>query len=110
MKVVVKSEDVKLDDLGKGVSRKVLSHNSNLMMVEVHFEEGAVGELHSHYHEQCTYVAEGEFEFTIGNKKEIVKKGDSIYFESNIKHGNICLKKGYLVDVFTPMREDFLKK
>ena len=95
--------------MGKGLSRKILAYNDNLMMVEVYFEKDAVGEIHSHSHEQVTYVLEGEFEFTIGGKKKIVKAGDSMYKEPHVPHGTTCLKKGRLLDVFTPQREDFLE-
>ncbi|WP_058485784.1 cupin domain-containing protein [Defluviitalea phaphyphila] len=103
------NSDVEFEDLGGGVKRKILAHNKNLMIVEVHFEEGSIGEIHSHPHEQITYVIEGEFEFNIDGNKKILKKGDSTYKQPNIKHGAVCLKKGILLDIFTPCREDFLK-
>jgi len=79
------------------------------MTVEVVFETGAIGAMHSHPHEQCTIVLEGAFEFTVGDQKKVVKKGDSLYKEPNIIHGCVCLEAGKLLDVFTPKREDFLK-
>jgi quercetin dioxygenase-like cupin family protein len=100
--------DIPFEYLGNGLKRKVLAYHENLMMVEVYFEKGAVGAIHSHSHEQITYVLEGEFEFNIDGKKQIVKAGDSMYKESNVLHGTICLKKGRLLDVFSPHREDFL--
>ena len=100
--------DIPFVDLGGGVKRRVLSHNENLMYVEVCFEKGATGALHSHPHEQMTYVLEGVFEFSLAGEKEVVKPGDSIYFEPNVLHGTVCLGKGRLLDVFTPHREDFL--
>jgi quercetin dioxygenase-like cupin family protein len=100
--------DIPLEDLGNGSKRKVLAYHQNLMMVEVNFEKGAVGEIHSHPHEQMTYVLEGEFEFDIDGKKQIVKAGDSMFKESNVLHGTICLEKGRLLDVFSPHREDFI--
>jgi quercetin dioxygenase-like cupin family protein len=100
--------DIPLHDLGNGLKRKVLAYHENLMMVEVYFEKGAVGEMHSHPHEQITYVLEGEFEFTIGGKKKVVKAGDTMFKEPNVLHGTVCLKKGRLLDVFSPHREDFL--
>ena len=103
------NKDIPLEDLGNGLSRKVLAYHENLMMVEVYFEEGAVGEIHSHPHEQITYVLEGEFEFVIDGKKQIVKAGDSMFNESNVLHETTCLKKGRLLDVFSPHREDFLE-
>lgn len=102
------NQDVPLEDLGDGVSRKVLAHSENMMSVEVHFEDGAVGTMHSHPHEQLTYILSGEFEFTIGDEKKIVKAGDTMYKQPNIEHGCVCLKPGVLIDTFTPMRKDFI--
>ncbi|HCH1965448.1 TPA: cupin domain-containing protein [Vibrio parahaemolyticus] len=102
------NQDIPMEDLGEGISRKVLAHSDNMMSVEVHFEEGAIGAMHSHPHEQLTYVLSGEFEFTIGDEKKIVKMGDTMYKEPNIEHGCVCLKAGVLIDTFTPMRKDFV--
>ncbi len=102
------NNDAELEDLGEGLKRKVLAYNDNLMVVEVHFEKGAIGALHSHPHEQISYVLEGEFEFNIGGEKKIVKKGDSTLKEPDIVHGAVCLKAGVLLDIFTPKRDDFV--
>jgi quercetin dioxygenase-like cupin family protein len=102
------NKDIQLEDLGDGISRKVLAHNDNMMSVEVHFEKGAVGALHSHPHEQLTYVLSGAFEFTIGDEKHIVKAGDTMYKEPDIEHGCVCVEAGTLIDTFTPMRKDFV--
>ena len=102
------NNDIVMEDLGEGVSRKILAHSDNMMSVEVHFEEGAIGALHTHPHEQLTYVLSGEFEFTIGNDTKIVKAGDTMYKEPEILHGCRCLKAGVLIDTFTPMRQDFV--
>ncbi|MGJ8693570.1 MAG: cupin domain-containing protein [Thalassotalea sp.] len=104
----VHNEDVVLEDLGNGVSRKVLAHSDNMMAVEVHFETGAIGPMHNHPHEQLTYVLSGVFEFTIGNEKKVVKAGDTMYKDPKIEHGCVCLEAGILIDNFTPMRKDFI--
>jgi quercetin dioxygenase-like cupin family protein len=98
------------EDLGGGVTRKVLAHDGGLMQVEVAFEEGAVGPLHSHPHEQLTYVLSGEFEFTIGDETKVVRAGDTMYKRSGVMHGCRCLKRGVLLDTFTPQRADYLPK
>ena len=105
----VYNQDVKLEDLGAGVSRKILAYSDNIMSVEVHFEDGAVGAMHSHPHEQLTYVLSGEFEFTIGDETKILKACDALYKEPNVMHGCVCLKAGVLLDNFTPMRKDFIQ-
>ena len=106
----VYSDTLKLEDLGNGVKRKILAYSDNMMAVEVHFEDGAIGDLHHHPHEQLTYVLSGEFEFTIGDETHLVKSGDVLYKKPDIIHGCRCLKAGVLLDNFTPMRKDFIKK
>ncbi len=102
-------KETRLDDLGAGVSRRILAHSGKMMAVEVSFATGAIGPMHNHPHEQLTYVLSGEFEFTIGDETHIVTTGDTLYKQPNIMHGCVCLKAGKLLDTFTPVREDFLK-
>ena len=45
-------------------------------------------------------VVSGQFEFTVGNEKKIVKAGDGIYMEPDILHGCVCLEDGILIDTF----------
>ena len=76
-----------LDDLGNGVTRRILAHSGKMMAVEVNFAQGAIGPMHSHPHEQLTYVLSGEFEFTIGEEKHIVRAGDTLYKAPHVMHG-----------------------
>jgi len=107
--MIVRNEDVKLNDIGSGVSRKVLAHVASLMMVEVNFIKGAVGEIHSHVHEQISYIIKGSFQVEIEGKKEIIKAGDTFYVKQNALHGVKALEDSTILDVFNPQREDFLK-
>ena len=99
-----------LPEENNGVTRRVMAYCENLMAVENTFETGAVGAMHSHPHTQITYVAEGVFSFTIGEETRIVRKGDTLLKEDGIIHGCTCLEKGILLDIFTPMRKDFVNE
>lgn len=105
---VVYQKDVPLNDLGGGVTRRVLAYSEQLMIVEVNFEKGGVGSAHTHPHCQNTYVKSGRFRFTIDGEDVEVGPGDTIAFPSGILHGTLCLEAGTLLDMFAPMREDFL--
>jgi quercetin dioxygenase-like cupin family protein len=96
--------------VSQGFVRKVLSHTEKLMVVVLQCEEGAIIPLHSHVHEQQTCIIEGRFRFIIGDEERIVGPGDCLAEEPNIMHGSLCLKKGRILDVFTPERQDFLIK
>ena len=101
-------KDVEPQDMGGGVVRRVLAYSKDLMCVENSFEEGAVGALHHHPHTQITYVVSGKFEFEIDGVKKIVQAGDSMLKTDSVEHGCRCLEKGVLLDIFNPMREDFV--
>ena len=92
----------------KGITRRFIGYDNDIMMVKVMFEKGAIGVQHTHIHTQTTYVASGKFEVTIGNETKIIQAGDGYYVAPNLLHGCKCLESGILIDVFSPVREDFL--
>ena len=102
------TQKMEWEELGGGVSRKFLGFDNQIMMVQVKFEKGAEGSPHEHFHTQATYVAAGKFEFHIDGEKQIVEAGDGVYMAPNLIHGALCLEAGMLIDVFSPVREDFL--
>lgn len=93
-----------------GVKRRILAYTDELMCVENHFEKGAEGALHHHPHTQITYVVSGRFQFEIGGVTKIVGPGDSMLKKDSVPHGCVCLEEGILLDIFSPMREDFVKQ
>lgn len=97
-----------VNDLGGGVKRSIQAYNDDLMAVEVIFETGAVGADHTHPHTQCSYVLSGRFSYHIEGEAVELKAGDSIVVPSGLVHGTTCLEAGTLLDIFTPMRKDFL--
>ena len=108
---VYKEEDSIYEVLEEGkLARRIKGYHGSLMMVEVYFENYCISEEHSHVHEQMTYCLEGTFDFYVEGRTYRVQAGDTIYFPSNVSHHcAVISKKGRLLDVFTPIREDFLQ-
>ena len=103
--------DLALETIEAGqLSRKIRASGGGLMMVEVYFATGAIGAEHRHPHEQVTYCLSGEFVFTVEGERLRLIAGDSLYFPPSALHGTTCVAEGRLLDIFTPQREDFLKK
>ncbi|MDR1569057.1 MAG: cupin domain-containing protein [Oscillospiraceae bacterium] len=100
--------DIDRERAGEGVERQVLAYADEMMCVANHFEKGAVGAMHSHPHTQITYIVSGEFEFTIGEEKHIVRAGDTMLKQNGVPHGCVCLEAGIVLDCFNPMRKDFI--
>ncbi len=102
-------KDQEWEEVGAGVKRKIMGYDDKIMLVKVDFATGGIGYKHEHYHSQVTYVVSGSFDFTIGEETTTVKGGDSVYIPPNVLHGAICTEAGVLIDVFSPIREDFME-
>lgn len=108
-KTFIKDSDIAWETVAPGLKRKIMAYDENLMLVRVEFETGGVGTLHQHKHVQISHVECGKFEIEIGGEKKVLTTGDAFYVPSNVLHGAVCLEAGVLIDIFNPMREDFLK-
>lgn len=82
-----------------------------------HLERTTIGEvvlaahttvpLHQHPHEQTTYVLEGRFDFTIGDERTVLEPGMTALIPANTLHGGTTLTACRLIDIFSPVREDY---
>lgn len=89
------------------IKRKIVAHGGDMMIVEVHFKKGAIGDLHEHFHEQVSYCISGSLEFEVNGEKTIIGAGDSVFMPKDSLHGCVVLEDTVLLDIFTPQREDF---
>ena len=96
------------ESVGEGLTRQLCGYDDSILMARVEFEAGAVGDLHSHTHSQVSYVQSGEFDVSIDGVDTRLGPGDSFYIAPNLRHGAVCRKAGILIDVFSPVRDDFL--
>jgi len=102
------SKEIVTETVGKGVTRQILGYNEDIMLVKVNFEEGSIGDAHSHPHVQSSYIESGKFEVTIDGTISTLSKGDGFFVPENKTHGVVCLEKGSILDCFSPVRKDFL--
>lgn len=108
IKTLIDDSTIEWQESGDGIKRKVMAYDDKMMVVKVAFETGGVGALHHHTHTQASYISKGKFEIVIGKDKMVLSEGDVYFVPSNIIHGAVCLEEGELIDVFSPIREDFL--
>jgi quercetin dioxygenase-like cupin family protein len=93
--------------------RRIL-HTPNLMTVVIDFNNGpwdAPDPMHSHPHEQITYIAEGELLFLAeGQEPRRIQAGDLFAVPSGQPHSvQLLSKSARVIDSFNPIREDFFK-
>lgn len=64
---------------------------------------------HQHIHEQWSHLLQGEMEFTVGGETRIIKAGETAYIPSNVPHSAKTITDCKLIDVFSPVREDWIE-
>lgn len=93
-------------EMVKGFKARFLhTHSITLAWWEV--EQGALLPQHSHIHEQTTQVLEGKFELTVEGKVYVCKPGAVVVIPSNTVHSGVALTDCKILDIFSPVREDY---
>lgn len=81
------------------------------MLAQVYLKKGSVVPQHSHDNEQFTYILDGALHFFIGedeSEEVIVRAGEVLHIPSNVPHKAVALEDTVDLDVFTPIRQDWL--
>jgi quercetin dioxygenase-like cupin family protein len=103
-------DSIPVERISEGIDRQMIV-GENIMICRLRFDAFVVTPAHRHPHEQVTLVMQGKLKFTLGTEERIVSAGDVLHFPSNHWHGATMLdEEVILIDIFSPIREDFLKK
>lgn len=109
MKALVTDWDtVPVEQTAEGIERQMIV-GKNMTMCRFRFAPFVVTDVHSHPHEQMTLVVQGRVIFTISGEERVVSAGAVMHFPPNNRHGATMLdEEVVLIDIFSPVREDFL--
>ena len=91
------------------ISRKVIS-GDKAMVAQVFLKKGAVVPEHHHESEQITYILEGALEFELEGKRVVVHAGEVLHIPSYVPHSAVALEDTLDLDIFSPIRVDWLTK
>ncbi len=104
--VVHKDESIKKQFLG--VDFEVLAIGEKSMVTKMLYKQTDLIPLHRHPNEQNGYVLSGKYKLIIDKKEYILSAGDSYSIPMNVEHTVEIINSGEVIDVFTPVREDYL--
>jgi len=100
--------DIPVDHPAEGIERQMFV-GEQMMICRFRFAPFLVTPEHAHLHEQMSLVLKGRIRFFIEGKERIAGPGDVLHFPSNCVHGATMMEEEVvLIDIFTPVREDFL--
>jgi len=91
-----------------GIRQKTLVYGAETLMVEFRLQKDAELPMHKHPHEQTGYLVSGRLDLTVGDETREMGPGDSWCVPGNTDHGAKPLDDSVAVEVFSPVREDYL--
>jgi quercetin dioxygenase-like cupin family protein len=90
------------------VTRQVL-HGDLMTVARLELKAGAIVPLHSHPNEQLSMVAAGSLRFSTGGEEVIVHSGEMLRIPGDVPHSVVALEDSVAIDVFSPVREDWVR-
>ncbi|MFZ7110725.1 MAG: cupin domain-containing protein [Desulfatiglandales bacterium] len=93
-----------------GIARKTMVYGEKTLMTEFVLEKGNRLPQHSHPHEQTGYLVKGWIRLSIGTEVSDVRPGDSWCIPGGVEHGAEILEDSVAMEVFSPVREDYLPR
>lgn len=103
----INKQDVNKVEMLEGVYRKTLAYNNQLMSCFFILEKDAEIPLHEHEAHQIGYVIKGKIKFLTEKGDFIAEEGDSYVFDSNEKHGAKMIEYSEVIEIFSPIREEY---
>jgi len=100
--------EIPVEHPAEGIERQMVV-GERIMIVRFRFKPFLVTPEHTHPHEQMSLIVSGRVRFFIEGKERIVAAGEVLHFPPNCLHGATMMdEEVVLIDIFSPIREDFL--
>ena len=106
---VIPSNQEEMTTPEPGLRRQVMSYSPAMMLVRHTMTKGWVGSRHSHPHEQMVYIVSGRIRFEYPDGTFEVGPGDCFLVPGDVEHQASALEDCEVLDIFTPMREDYAR-
>src|SRR5579864_8254022 len=102
-------DEVRTEVMSDKISRKVIT-GERAMVAQVFIAKDGVVPIHHHESEQLTYIIEGALKFELEGREVVVRKGEVLHIPSNVPHRAVALEDTLDLDIFSPIRMDWLTK
>ena len=100
-------DEIDLVKITEMMSQKVVT-GAHQMLAQTYLKQGALVPLHAHPSEQMTYVLQGALKFFVDGEETIVREGEVLHILPNVPHQSEALEDTFELDVFSPIRHDWI--
>ena len=102
-------DELELEKVTEMMSRKIITGQRE-MLAQMYLKKGALVPRHAHESEQLTYVLQGALKVLVAGEEITVREGEVIHIPSWIDHQAEALEDTFELDMFSPIRKDWLGK
>jgi len=100
-------DEIALEKITEMISQKIVTGERE-MLAQIYLKRGALVPMHSHESEQMTYILQGALRVVVDGEEMTVREGEVLHIPSRVPHQAEALEDTFELDVFSPIRSDWL--
>ena len=100
-------DEIAYEKVTETLSRKIITGERE-MLAQIYLKKGSIVPLHKHESEQMTFVVQGALKFIVGGEEITVREGEVLHIPSWVEHQAEALDDTFELDLFAPIRQDWL--
>ena len=101
-------DEIALEKITEMISQKIVAGERE-MLAQIYLKRGALVPMHSHESEQMTYILQGALKVLVGGEEVTVREGEVLHIPSWTPHQAEALEDTFELDVFSPIRQDWIR-
>ena len=101
-------DEIALEKITEMISQKIIAGERE-MLAQIYLKRGAQVPVHAHDSEQMTYILQGALKVVVGGDEITVREGEVLHIPSGVPHQSEALEDTFELDVFSPIRQDWLR-
>ena len=100
-------DEIALEKITEMISQKIVAGERE-MLAQIYLKRGALVPMHAHESEQMTYILQGALKVVVDGEEITVREGEVLHIPSRVPHQAEALEDTFELDVFSPIREDWI--
>jgi quercetin dioxygenase-like cupin family protein len=101
--------DIPAEQINPFISRQFIC-GERVTIARFELARGGVVPRHVHENEQVSYIVSGALKFVLDDREIVVRGGELIQIAPNVPHAAEVVEDCVAIDVFSPVRQDWIDK
>lgn len=101
-------DKVTKEELNPTFARQMIN-GETLTVARVFLKKGCLVPEHSHHNEQISIIEQGALHFVVDGQPQVVKAGEVLRIPPNVPHSARADEDCVGIDIFCPVREDWVR-